>query len=102
MNCTLFALLLALACGSVGCGSASHEPAVRVMSTTIDNRLTLGAGKEVNRETIQESRFRDAAGRKWAETTVLTSEQVPLAQIEAELFVEAQRKAAAERTASDR
>lgn len=82
-----------------GCGAMRHGPATHVVSKTthVDNTMvspvrdiTTGTA-EIDRQTVQEVRLRDAEGREWTETNVVNTERVPLARIEAELFEEALR-----------
>lgn len=85
-----------------GCGAAVHGPATRVVSTTNHVRnVGVGAPQDflsgagvVDRETVQESRLRDAEGREWTESRVVSTERVSQSQIDAELFEKAMQMSA--------
>jgi hypothetical protein len=75
-----------------GCSATNHGPATRVVSAKTTVRNVMTSAEEVDRQTVQESRLSDANGREWTQTDVVSSERIPLSQIEAELFQEALRK----------
>jgi hypothetical protein len=74
-----------------GCGAIAHGPATRAVSTMTEARNVMTSVDEVDRQTVRESRLSDADGHEWTQTEVVSTERVPLKQIEAELFEEALR-----------
>ena len=82
-----------------GCGALRHGPATHAVSKTtrVENAMASPVGDiatgtaEIERRTVDEVRLSDDEGREWTETRVVSTEQMTLEQIEAELFEQAQQ-----------
>jgi hypothetical protein len=87
-GCVLLCVAMLLA----GCSATNHGPATRVISAKTTVRNVMTSAEEVDRQTVRESQLSDAGGGKWTQTELVSSERIPLSQLEVKLFQEALSK----------